>query len=144
MHEQRPATSPQLGRRIRPVTARPARVVHLELHTRDLEAASSFYGELLGWRTDRIANPAGDYHALLIGECLDGGIVQCGPAHAGWLPYVAVARIDAATERAYRLGGSVLLDPHEGPAGWRAVVSTPAGGEIALWQQKQRLPRATR
>jgi hypothetical protein len=30
----------------------------------------------------------------------------------------------------------VLLEPREGPAGWRSVVSTPAGGEIAFWQPK--------
>jgi hypothetical protein len=30
----------------------------------------------------------------------------------------------------------VLLEPREGPAGWRSVVATPAGGEIAFWQQK--------
>jgi predicted enzyme related to lactoylglutathione lyase len=114
----------------------PARVVHLELHTRDLEAATTFYGELLGWRTERIASPAGCYHALLI-DGLDGGIVECETARAGWLPYVEVARIEAMTERARGLGGSVLLGPREGPAGWRAVVSTPAGGEIALWQQKK-------
>jgi len=32
----------------------------------------------------------------------------------------------------------VLFEPHEGPAGWRSVVSTPAGAEIALWQPKER------
>jgi predicted enzyme related to lactoylglutathione lyase len=31
---------------------------------------------------------------------------------------------------------SVLLEPREGPAGWRSVIATPEGGEIALWQQK--------
>ncbi len=36
-----------------------------------------------------------------------------------------------------RLGGSVLLGPREGPAGWRSVVETPAGGQIAFWQQKR-------
>jgi hypothetical protein len=30
----------------------------------------------------------------------------------------------------------VLLEPREGPAGWRSVVATPAGGEIAFSQQK--------
>jgi hypothetical protein len=30
----------------------------------------------------------------------------------------------------------VLLAPREGPAGWRSVIATPEGGEIALWQQK--------
>ena len=48
-----------------------------------------------------------------------------------------VERIDAATDRARDLGASVLLGPREGPAGWRSVVWTPAGGEIALWQQKR-------
>ena len=37
-----------------------------------------------------------------------------------------------------RLGASVLLEPREGPAGWRSVVATPAGGEIAFWQPKAR------
>jgi hypothetical protein len=35
------------------------------------------------------------------------------------------------------LGGVVLLEPREGPAGWRSVVATPAGGEIAFWQAKR-------
>ncbi len=53
-----------------------------------------------------------------------------------WLPYVQVREIDAATARARELGATVLLEPREGPAGWRAVVSVPAGGEIAFWQSK--------
>ena len=32
----------------------------------------------------------------------------------------------------------VLLEPREGPAGWRSVVATPEGGEIAFWQPKAR------
>jgi predicted enzyme related to lactoylglutathione lyase len=117
--------------------ASPPRIVHLELHTYDLETASRFYDDMLGWRTERIASPSGSYHALMLGDGLDGGVVECGTRHARWLPYVAVDRIEPATERARRLGASVLLGPREGPAGWRSVVCTPAGGEIALWQQKR-------
>jgi predicted enzyme related to lactoylglutathione lyase len=114
----------------------PSRVVHLELHTYDLEAASAFYCALLQWRAQQIDSPWGSYHGLL-GGGLDSGIVACGTLRAGWLPYVEVDRIKVATERARRLGASVLLSPREGPAGWRSVVSTPAGGEIAFWQQKR-------
>jgi uncharacterized protein len=117
-------------------TMSPSRVVHLELHTHDLEAASTFYCELLQWRKEQIQSRWGSYHALLLGDGLDGGIVACGTRRAGWLPYVEVDGIEAVTDRARRLGASVLLGPREGPAGWRSVVSTPAGGEIALWQQK--------
>jgi predicted enzyme related to lactoylglutathione lyase len=53
-----------------------------------------------------------------------------------WLPYVAVDRVDEATDAARELGATVLLEPREGPAGWRSTIATAAGGEIALWQQK--------
>ncbi|MGH2823373.1 MAG: VOC family protein [Gammaproteobacteria bacterium] len=112
-------------------------VVHLELHTGDLPRARAFYAQLCGWRAEQIHAREGTYEALEMGGPLGGGIVECGTERPLWLPYVEVDRIDAATERARRLGGSVLLGPREGPAGWRSVVTTPAGGEIAFWQQKR-------
>jgi predicted enzyme related to lactoylglutathione lyase len=115
----------------------PPPVVHLELHTHDREAASAFYAGLLRWRTEPIDHRWGTYHAVRLGTGLDGGIVECGTRRAGWLPYVEVEEIAPTTERARELGASVLIDPREGPAGWRSVVSTPAGGEIALWQPKR-------
>jgi uncharacterized protein len=114
------------------------RLVHLELHTGDLPAASAFYAHLLGWRSERIDTRAGSYVALGLGGDIDGGIVQCGTARPVWLPYAEVDRIGVATDAARRLGASVLLEPREGPAGWRSVVSAPDGGEIALWQPKGR------
>jgi predicted enzyme related to lactoylglutathione lyase len=112
-------------------------VVHLELHTGDLEQARDFYAELFGWRPEWIDSEDGSYLALEMGHQLGGGIVECPTERSLWLPYVEVAEITEATERARRLGASVLLEPREGPAGWRSVVVTPAGGEIALWQPKR-------
>ncbi len=40
-------------------------------------------------------------------------------------------------DRAISLGAAALLGPREGPAGWRSVVRSHAGGEIALWQPKR-------
>ena len=40
--------------------------------------------------------------------------------------------LDRTTERARQLGASVLLEPREGPVGWRSVVRTCEGGEIAF------------
>ena len=39
--------------------------------------------------------------------------------------------------RARLAGASILLGPREGPAGWRSVVATRDGAEIAFWQQKR-------
>jgi predicted enzyme related to lactoylglutathione lyase len=64
-------------------------------------------------------------------------VVECETERPLWLPYVEVAEIAEATARALRLGASVLLEPREGPVGWRSVVSAPAGGEIAFWQPKR-------
>jgi hypothetical protein len=111
-------------------------VVHLELHTGDLPAASSFYERLCGWRPERIAAAGGSYLALEMGNGLGGGVVQCETRRPLWLPYVRVGDVLAATERARSLDAAVLLEPREGPAGWRSVVAAPAGGEIAFWQPK--------
>lgn len=112
-------------------------VVHLELHTPNLGRACAFYGGLLGWRAQRVGVSDGSYQALDVGSGLGGGVVECGTARAMWLPYVEVGSVAAATERAVGLGASVMLAPREGPAGWRSVVTTAAGGEIAFWQGKR-------
>jgi predicted enzyme related to lactoylglutathione lyase len=110
-----------------------APLVHLELHTRDRAAASSLYRELVGWRAAMVA---GAYLSLDLGGDVGGGIVECGTDRAIWLPYVEVDDVAASTERAQRLGASVLLEPRGGPTGWRSVVATPAGGEVAMWQPR--------
>jgi uncharacterized protein len=117
--------------------AEPKPVVHLELHTGDLERACAFYARLCGWQSEWITSNDRPYLALELGRRLGGGIVECETERPLWLPYVEVAEIGSATDRARRSGASVLLDSREGPAGWRSVVTTPAGGEIALWQPKQ-------
>ena len=115
----------------------PRPVVHLELHTGDQALASAFYAKLLCWRRQLIEAGCSSYLALELGGGFGGGIVGCGTARPLWLPYVEVAEITQATREARRLGASILLAPREGPAGWRSVVATPHGGEVAFWQAKR-------
>ncbi len=112
-------------------------VVHLELHTGDRAGAADLYADLLGWRPEQIRTRHGSYTSVELASRLGGGIVECPTSRAVWLPYVEVADVSGATERARALGGRVLLEPREGPAGWRSVVSTPVGGEIAFWEHKR-------
>jgi predicted enzyme related to lactoylglutathione lyase len=112
-------------------------VVHLELHTPNLARACAFYRGLLGWQPQPLRAAGATYQAWDLGADLGGGVVECGTERALWLPYVEVSSVAAATNEALALGGSVMLAPREGPAGWRSVVTTPAGGEIALWQMKR-------
>ena len=112
-------------------------VVHLELHTADRARAGEYYARLCGWHPAQISAGSRSYLALEWGGVLGGGIVECEAARPIWLPYVEVPAIGAATERARELGAAVLLEPREGPAGWRSVVAAPAGGEMAFWQPKR-------
>ena len=117
---------------------RPNPVVHLELHTGDLPGACDLYTELCGWRPEWIETRSGPYLSLELGGGLEGGIVECPVRGPLWLPYVEVDKIAEATDRARGLGACVLLEPREGPAGWRSVVRTAVGGELAFWQPKRR------
>ena len=113
-------------------------LVHLELHTRDAQAARRTYAQLCGWRAERVCAGGGEYTAIGLGAAIGGGLVECPSERPLWLPYVRVEHVGEALARAERLGARVLLEPREGQAGWRAVVSTAARGEIALWQAKVR------
>jgi predicted enzyme related to lactoylglutathione lyase len=98
---------------------------------------AAFYAQLLHWRAQVVRAAAGSYLAFDTGGHAGGGVVECGTARPVWLPYVEVDQIVRSTERALELGAVVLLEPREGPSGWRSVVSSPQAGEIALWEAKQ-------
>jgi predicted enzyme related to lactoylglutathione lyase len=127
--------SGQRGQSMYPKASNP--VVHLELHTGDLQRACAFYARLCGWRPEHVGVAGRSYLAMDMDSTLGGGIVECDTPRAVWLPYVEVSDVAVATDRALRLGASVLLEPREGRAGWRSVVSAPAGAEVAFWQPKE-------
>jgi predicted enzyme related to lactoylglutathione lyase len=111
-------------------------VVHVELHTGDLKGAEALYAQLCGWRAKRVQTSHGSYLTLELGG-VGGGIVECATGRPLWLPYVEVSNVTAATEHARSLGASILLEPREGPAGWRSVIATAEGGELAFWRAKR-------
>jgi len=111
-------------------------VVHLELRTANLARACALYLELFDWRVEALPAGPGCYHAVALAHGIQGGVVERDGGAPLWLPYVEVADVTEATERARRLGAVVELAPREGPAGWRSVLWSEAGGEVALWQPK--------
>jgi predicted enzyme related to lactoylglutathione lyase len=119
---------------MKPACANP--VVHLELHTENLARACAFYTRLFGWGTEQVDVGGGSYLTLGLGNGLQGGVVEGDSGASLWLPYVEVPDVAEVTERAGWLGAVVIVEPREGPVGWRSVVAAPAGAEIALWQPK--------
>jgi predicted enzyme related to lactoylglutathione lyase len=111
-------------------------VVHLELRTDNLARACAFYTQLFGWRAETVRAGTGSYVALDMGIGIQGGVREHERVRPRWLPYVEVCDIEQATERGRLLGAAVVVQPREGPAGWRSVLAPSAGAQIALWQPK--------
>ena len=111
-------------------------VVHLELRTANLARACAFYTELFGWTAETVHAGSGCYVTLHLGDRVQGGVIEHESREPAWLPYVEVEDVADATERALLLGAEALVQPREGPAGWRSVLAVPAGAEVALWQPK--------
>ena len=113
-------------------------LVHLELRTGNLPRACAFYTRLFDWRAESVCVAGnGSYLSLDLGNRIEGGVAEAETERPIWLPYIEVADIAVATERARELGASVSLAPREGPAGWRSIVSGPAGADVAMWQRKR-------
>ena len=106
-----------------------------ELMTTDPDAASRFYGELLGWKLETM-NMGMPYHVVKVGDASLGGIMGMPPgAPAGmppvWVTYVTVADVDALVKRVAALGGTVRVPPTDIPTVGRfAVIVDPQGAAI--------------
>jgi hypothetical protein len=98
------------------------------------DRAREFYGELFGWTIARDSN-AGAYNGLMMdGEQPWAAVVEATDARAGhWVPYVKVDDLDEATTSATSLGGTVVAEATDGPAGTAVLVADPAGALVALW-----------
>lgn len=117
----------------------------VELGTTDQAGAKAFYGKLLGWQaTDYPMGPGGSYTMFRL-EGRDAGAAytlrpemraQGVPPH--WMPYVAVASADETTQKAGRLGGTVLAPAFDVmDAGRMAVLRDPTGAVFSIWQAKR-------
>jgi predicted enzyme related to lactoylglutathione lyase len=129
--------APGIDTGVSPDPRLPRPVVHLELHTPDQVRAGTFYGELLNWRPRWVRAASSSYLTVDLGCPIGGGVVECATRRPLWLPYVEVDQVETATEDARRLGATVILEPSEGPSGWRSVVCSPDAGEVALWELKR-------
>ena len=61
---------------------------------------------------------------------------SAGTAVYGCRP-CAVLEVSSFTAVARQFGARALLEPREGLAGWRCVLSTPKVGVVVYWQPKR-------
>jgi len=109
-----------------------------DLITDDVQAATAFYGGLLGWTFEETTHPGGgDYTLVFSGERLVAGIVALDdPADADysrWLGYLSVQDVDAAVGATRSAGGSAVAGPLDLPnVGRAAAIQDPQGAVVGL------------
>lgn len=117
--------------------------VHVELNTPDPATSKQFYSKLFQWELEDTPNPAVPGHTytlIKVGSGTGGGIMkQVSGGPSGWLAYVEVDDIQAATQKAKSLGGKVMKDVTEVTGmGWFSFIQDPTGAILGLWKTKQK------
>ena len=112
--------------------------VWYDLITDDADAARRFSGGLFGWEFETTKGPTGENYILAKdGGVYIGGIVtRADPSDATefsrWLPYVSVADVDEAADRARAAGGRVVVPAIDVRLGRVAAIVDPEGAALGI------------
>lgn len=108
-----------------------------ELHTRDLEGAKAFYGDVFGWDAETTELAGMKYTEWKRGAFPIGGMTEM-PARIPkgtppfWLVYFGIDDTDACVANSTELGATLLTGPTDIPAGRYAVIADPTGAEFGI------------
>jgi predicted enzyme related to lactoylglutathione lyase len=109
-----------------------------ELVTRDMDGATKFYTELLGWKAVVGDMPGIKYTLLKSGDSDAGGLMDMPPdvpkeVPSHWMAYIAVDDVDGLAEKVGSLGGNILHGPQDIPTVGRfCIIQDPTGAVVSL------------
>lgn len=120
-----------------------------ELMTTDPEAAIRFYGDVVGWSTQKWDGGPQPYTMWMAGEMPVGGVMalpeeaQAAGAPPHWMAYIGTPDLDATVSKAVELGGQVVWGPMDIPeVGRMAGIADPQGAMFAAHQPASEMPPA--
>ena len=109
-----------------------------DLITHDMDSAERFYGELFGWTFEERSSRDGlEYNVARMGDTYVAGIIHVERPteenhHSRWLPFMSVANVDTAVDRAIAAGGTQAVSPRNVSLGRVAAVLDGEGAVIGL------------
>jgi len=117
--------------------------VWYDLMTTNVEGATAFYTETIGWKTQvwKDGDPNKPYTMWKAGESPLGGVMALAdeakamgaPPH--WIAYTVVDDVDASAQTAEKLGGKVYASPMDIPeVGRFAILADPQGATFAIFK----------
>lgn len=124
----------------------PGKFIWFDLVTPDPQAAQAFYGKVLGWSFQPVAD-ASDYTAIAADGRLIGGIfqpvaAQGAPVGTRWLGFVSVRDMRKAMAKLGGMGFTTVLPATQVPGrGTHAVMRDPQGAIVGLLKSSSGDPR---
>ncbi|MFG1395623.1 VOC family protein [Roseixanthobacter pseudopolyaromaticivorans] len=125
------------------------RFVWYELMTPDMDAATAFYGDVVGWGAQKHDMPGMPYTLFTTDVGPVAGLMTLPQdlrdqgVPPNWTGYVHVDDVDATAERSKTLGGALIFAPRDIPGVGRfAVIGDPQGAVISLfkWEDESAHP----
>ena len=112
-----------------------------DVTTPDLDAATRFYGALLGWTFHNTGPDFGNYTMALKDGKPVAGLTPPQPGGGGppaWSLYLASSDVAATAGRAERGGAKILVGPMEVPGSGHMLFGfDPTGAAFGVWQPGQ-------
>ena len=118
------------------------RIVHFEIYADDVDRASKFYEDLLGWEISKWDGPPQmDYRLVTTGADgpgIDGGITRRPPGGMPGVNYVDVESIDEYLEKVKAAGGTVVQPRIPIPGiGYIAICLDTEGNPLGFYQHDE-------
>ncbi len=121
-----------------PAEHHPGKIVWADLVTPDLAGAERFYSGLFGWTFNTVRTGTTEYAVAIMNGLPMAGLLQkpfpTGEHHQPtWLPFIAVADVDAAERSAISHGAKTVSEPRTyAGRGRQAVLTDPEGAVFAV------------
>lgn len=113
----------------------------VSLMARDRDAATGFYGPLLGWRFENGPERWGPYLRVFAGDYEVAGIGEVAgrwELPVAWTTYFGAENADRTADAIRERGGTVAVGPLEFDAGRLALAADHAGASFGLWEGARR------
>ena len=121
--------------------------MHFEIPADNLEKLKKFYGDLFGWKIEKM--PGGmeywgiqtvpvDEKGMAVRPGVNGGMMKRQMPEQKPVNYISVESVDEYSKKVVKLGGQIVVQKMEIPGiGWWALALDPEGNQIGLFQTLQ-------
>jgi len=119
-------------------------IVHFEIPADNLEKMKKFYGDLFGWKIEKM--PGGmeywgiqtvpvDDKGMAMRPGVNGGMMKRQMPEHKPVNYISVESVDEYSKKVVNLGGQIIVPKMEIPGmGWWALALDPEGNQIGLFE----------